>query len=376
MRRDDHADAGGGPDPGAESGQAEHHVHDGRLGQHGVGLPSRLRRLRGVGHLPLPRRPPRARLRRQQQQRLTGCRIRVQPIRSAGPERRLQRRVLRPHDHVSRRARRPTAPNLPCEGSDTTCASPWTGVYVNGFAGYPGANSGGTINLTTGYPDTIWCWKSSPTTAEKLTADGNGSVCRRNGRAYSLVTSSGNHDAGDRRRLQLPEQLGHRASAARRSASSSTAFTVNGAPYYYTISQVQFCSAKDAAGWGTTPCVSQWDPTTYKYVRYGTGAATFDPQAFTRVDIKSTGFLVNGVSGGQSQRPHVRAGDDQLRQLVLVLPDADPVDEGRVRHRVLGAGPELARRLPHAAGEQHAVHERQGLHDRQQDRPGSPTSTR
>ena len=42
--------------------------------------------------------------------------------------------------------------------------------------------------------------------------------------------------------------------------------------------------------------MSQWDPTTYKYVRYGTGAASFDPQAFTRVDIKSSGFLVNGVA--------------------------------------------------------------------------------
>jgi type IV pilus assembly protein PilY1 len=73
-------------------------------------------------------------------------------------------------------------------------------------------------------------------------------------------------------------------------------FTVNGTPYYYKISQVQFCSAKDSAGWGTSPCTTQWDPTTYKYVRYGTGALTFDPQAFTRVDIKSSGFLVNGVS--------------------------------------------------------------------------------
>ncbi len=42
--------------------------------------------------------------------------------------------------------------------------------------------------------------------------------------------------------------------------------------------------------------MSQWDPTTYKYVRYGTGASTFDPLAFTRIDIKSTGILVNGVS--------------------------------------------------------------------------------
>ena len=33
--------------------------------------------------------------------------------------------------------------DLPCEGADATCGAPWTSVYINGFAGYPGANTGG-----------------------------------------------------------------------------------------------------------------------------------------------------------------------------------------------------------------------------------------
>ena len=53
--------------------------------------------------------------------------------------------------------------DLPCEGADATCGAPWTSVYNNGFAGYPGANSGGTIDLTASYPDTVWCWKTGPT---------------------------------------------------------------------------------------------------------------------------------------------------------------------------------------------------------------------
>ena len=208
--------------------------------------------------------------------------------------------------------------NLPCQGSDTTCVAPWTSLYTNGFTGYPGANSSGTINLTTGYPDTVWCWSdlatltSAQKTAALATADlvtGNGSVCRRNGPKYTTggsFTVSGlgtfTVDTITTTGYNYPNSLVATTGVATTCSTGSAKckfiypFTVNGTPYYYTISQVQYCSAKNAAGWGTTPCVSDWDPTTYKYVRYGTGAATFDPQAFTRVDIRSTGFLVNGVS--------------------------------------------------------------------------------
>ena len=202
--------------------------------------------------------------------------------------------------------------NLPCQGSDTTCVAPWTSLYTNGFTGYPGANSSGTINLTTGYPDTVWCWSdlttltSAQKTAALATADlvtGNGSVCRRNGPKYTTggsFTVSGlgtfTVDTITTTGYNYPNSLVATTGVATTCSTGSAKckfiypFTVTGNPHYYTISQVQYCSAKNSAGWGTTPCVSDWDPTTYKYVRYGTGAATFDPQAFTRVDIRSTGY--------------------------------------------------------------------------------------
>lgn len=187
--------------------------------------------------------------------------------------------------------------NLPCEGSDTNCGSPWTSVYSNGYQNYPSSNTSATINLTTGYPDTIWCWKSSPTTTEKATADlpsGNGSICRRNGVAYSLVTTGGNTTPAISAGYNYPNNSA--SCSGSQKCKFTNAVAVNGSPYYYTISQVRYCSSSDSNGWGTTPCVTQWDPTTYKYVRFGTGSSTFDPQAFTRVDVRSTGFLVNGVS--------------------------------------------------------------------------------
>ena len=184
--------------------------------------------------------------------------------------------------------------DLPCEGSDATCGAPWTAVYANGFANYPGSNNGATIDLTTAYPDSVWCINSSTTTVEKQTADSNGSVCRRNGRPYSAVTVSGNTTPAISAGYNYPNASASCVGSEK--CKFIYEFPLNGSPYYYTISKVQFCSSKDAAGWGTTPCTTQWDPTTYKYVRYGTGAATFDPQAFTRVDIKPSGFLVNGAS--------------------------------------------------------------------------------
>ncbi len=113
--------------------------------------------------------------------------------------------------------------NLPCQGSDTSCVSPWTAVYVNGYDNYPGTNGGGTINLTTGYPDTIWCWSASPSAADKLTADSNGAACRRNGRAYSLVTTGGNTMPAIAAGTTI--RTARSLAPARRSANSSTRST-------------------------------------------------------------------------------------------------------------------------------------------------------
>ena len=186
------------------------------------------------------------------------------------------------------------ATDLPCEGSNTLCNGPWTAVYQDGYAGYPGSNTSGTFNLTTSYPDTIFCRASGPTTAQKATADSDGSYCRRNGWAYAKKTVSGVTTSAIAAGYNYPN-----SSATCNSGETckfTNAVTYNGAPYYYNISQVQFCSAKDSNGWGTTPCQANWN-STYKYVRYGTSPSlTFDPTAFTRVDIRSSGFLVNGVA--------------------------------------------------------------------------------
>jgi hypothetical protein len=73
------------------------------------------------------------------------------PIRPAGAQRDLQLRVLRSVRRY-RAGKKSDGTDLPCEGSDATCGAPWTAVYLNGFANYPGSNNGGTIDLTTGYP--------------------------------------------------------------------------------------------------------------------------------------------------------------------------------------------------------------------------------
>ena len=163
IRRHDHADAGAGPDSGAESGQAEHHADHGRLGQHGDGsiIPDYIAYPgSGIYH----------------------CRDGARPA-SIAAETRTPTAIQAAHDSPSQYdppfrspdyneafydrtitytpGKKADGTNLPCQGSDTTCVSPWTAVYVNGYDGYPGTNGGGTINLTTGYPDTIWCWKSS-----------------------------------------------------------------------------------------------------------------------------------------------------------------------------------------------------------------------
>ena len=138
--------------------------------------------------------------------------------------------------------------------------------------GYPGATTGGTHRSHHRLPDTVWCWKTAPTTAEKQTADSNGSgVPPQRSRPTVRRRSSGNTTPAIAAGYNYPNASV--TCSGTEKCKFVNDFTLNGNPYYYTISQVQFCSAKDAAGWGTAPCASQWDPTTYKYVRYGTGAA-------------------------------------------------------------------------------------------------------
>ena len=202
--------------------------------------------------------------------------------------------------------------------------------------------------------------------AEKQTADANGSVCRRNGRAYSAVTDRRQHDAGDRRRLQLPEQLGHAAPALEKCKFINRFTRQRQSVLLHDLAgPVLLGQGRRAAG-ARRPASSQWDPTTYKYVRYGTGAATFDPQAFTRVDIKSTGFLVNGAAAAN---PSGRTYAQEManfanwyafyRTRILAMKTAAGI--------AFSALDQNSRVGFHTLWEnEHAVHERQGLHRGQQ----------
>src|SRR5262249_4282843 len=86
----------------------------------------------------------------------------------------------------------------------------WTQVLTNPYANYPSASNSSVVNLarTTETPspalnvnsgrspDTMWCWKTTTSNADYPTADTDGSVCRRNGRAYNQVTTSVNTTPG------------------------------------------------------------------------------------------------------------------------------------------------------------------------------------
>jgi type IV pilus assembly protein PilY1 len=197
----------------------------------------------------------------------------------------------------------------------------WTSVYVDGFAGYPASNAGGTINLTTGFPDSVWCNvnASSPPSAADIataTAAGSefGSICRLNGRAYPAYTRflgasilwqvpavTAGYNYPNRFSTTTGTTLTTDATTCPVAADPSCVFmtrvTVFGNPYYYTISRIQYCSSMNGGHWGTGTCTSTWDRATTNAVQYGTNPAIpFDPQAFTRVDITPTGFSVNGGS--------------------------------------------------------------------------------
>jgi type IV pilus assembly protein PilY1 len=199
---------------------------------------------------------------------------------------------------------------LSCEASSANCTGPWTNVYADGFAGYPGANSGSTINLTNGYPDTVWCNSQSQATgADFDTAFTDGSRCRINGRSYKSYTAFSGASilwtapavaAGYNYPNAINPATGSATTCA--GANEYCVFNIPAGrttnPYYYTVSKVQFCQFRDAGGFGTPPCSDRWDETTYRYVRYGSDPnKAFDPAAFTRIDIVPPGVSANGVPG-------------------------------------------------------------------------------
>jgi type IV pilus assembly protein PilY1 len=194
--------------------------------------------------------------------------------------------------------RRADGSDLPCEGAGGRCTGPWTAVYADGFAGYPGANAGPDVDLASAFPDTAWCRKSAPTAAEIGTAFGDGSICRRNGIPYPPSGASPDAAPATEAGYNYPNGIDHASGEPTACAEGMQCrfvhpFPIAGAPYYYTITQARFCPSANAAGWGGGECSERWDAATRPHVRFG--GAAFDPRAFTRVDIRPDGFRVNGV---------------------------------------------------------------------------------
>ena len=221
----------------------------------------------------------------------------------------------------------------------SACTGPWTGVYSNGFAGYPSANTQHARSILTNriIPTRAWCNKlaqSPPSADDKATG-----VLRR----VDVPPQRPRVRFVVRRRLEPVEPTptvaaGYNYPNAVDSATgaSTTCSTVN----EYCVfddpgrrltairittrsATVQFCSNKDAAGFGLPPCGDRWDrddvPST---CAIGSSAATgFDPHGIHARRHHVDGLPRQRRGRREPQRPDLRAGDGEFRQVVRVLPD-------------------------------------------------------
>jgi type IV pilus assembly protein PilY1 len=156
-----------------------------------------------------------------------------------------------------------------------------------------------TINLTTAYPDRVWCTKNNPTAAELIDT----AVCKKNsGYLYPDATYKYGRTS---------------------SGSGSDVFGVYGAPYYYTVvptehcteANLKVCTQSDSpTGAYLFPARSRWcsDPAlttcqatktaTYKYPRYistlpsaGSAAAGYATVGGTSKNKCFSSIKVNGI---------------------------------------------------------------------------------
>jgi len=166
-----------------------------------------------------------------------------------------------------------------------------------------------SIDLTTKYPDRVWCTKNNPSTAE-LT---NTAVCRKNtDYLYPDATYKyGRTSSGSITNCSTST-----------SGSSSDVVGVCGAPYYYDVVPTEYCTAADLktctlssvpTGSYTFPAKSRWcsnttlttcqatKTSTYKYPRYvGASTTAVAASGYLVVDNFSgtknlTSIKVNGV---------------------------------------------------------------------------------
>ena len=251
----------------------------------------------------------------------------------------------------------------------TNYGSPWTSVRINGFVG------SSTINLTTSYPELVYCLSAtdSPTDAAR---------CRRNGIdtpnpfVYNSTTTNGFPNGTGSGAFRFPRTRG-------------------GYPFYYDIQPREHCLTSDLRDCtlSNTPTGSYLHPAPVRYCQNSadansnvaiSGVTSSRPRCQRTYTTNHTLHALWALSAkqhrsqyGNVRQPcrsyrlcggadlHVCGRDDELRQLVRVLQHTDAVDEDRCRLRVCGDGRALPNRLDHdqprLAGQLEQVHANQHI---------------
>jgi hypothetical protein len=334
---------------GAQSGQAEHHFCDGRLGQHGVGLPPRLRRLRR---------------RRGSHTAATACnaaarpahrdRIHVQSVRSARSGSSYNGVFYDPAA-LYRPGKKADGTNLPCAASDTTCGAPWTPSTTTASPGIE-ANTGTTIDRRRAIGHRLVLEILAHDIGK---ADGrHRRLGLQNRRVYGAVTISGTPRPRSRRATTTRTRRSR--ARVRRNAGSSIAST-SAAPTI-TIAQVQFCSARTRPA-GAPPRASA----------SGTDDLPVRPLRHRRRDLRSAGVLAStsdrrlSRQQGRRRNPSGRTYAQEMANFANWY--------AFYRTRILAEGclgiafsalDQNSRVGFHRSGRMPPVHERQGLHGREQ----------
>ncbi len=158
-------------------------------------------------------------------------------------------------------------------------------------------DSATTVDITTAYPDRLWCNETNPTSTEKL----NTNICRKNSDyLYPNSTYKYGRTSGSPNQRVTENML-------------DDVILASGAPYYYSVTPSEYCTTPDLkvciaatapSGIYTFPAKSRWcsnlglttcqavKTSVYQYPRYigtsGVGYTTVAPYTFTRTNIVPT----------------------------------------------------------------------------------------
>ena len=210
------------------------------------------------------------------------------------------------------------------------------------------------------YPDTIWCWKTTTSTT-----DTGRTPTGRSASKWSRVQPGDDrwqYDATIAAGYNYPNNSN--PPGTQRVAAVQVRQSVHGLRLPVLLRDlagaVLLGEGRQRLGHDT--CSSRWDPTIFKYVRYGTSGLTLIPLRSPRRH-HTGGILVNGVSAAN------RAAGPMHRSSTIspsgCIRRTRTGDEDR-RGIAFSAGPELARRLQHIEQLYHQVHEYRRFHDGEQ----------